>query len=448
MAQGEGFWFNPRDNSSVNVVRHELSLQDPDSQKILNFSPAGRSAVANLSAVEDEEKIKMVGVRTGLVRTRDWGKFLTIQFFANGNRRADILFALAELIRMYKEKDPDLKKLSKTTQDMAQNISRAWTLKIENIANNKSESVTPNILMQKALEDDFMEGVIMNDTIKDIHPTPKKLQEVDNLLRHHGYFQEAKEEDFNNVFTDKQITYSLDQRNSCLNEEKLSRVWQMTKNKGFLWGLISAQRGENDIQTNSNLMNQLKKDIRNHGYGFWELEGHWLEASDKQDERVDTKEAALFVGAPNNSDPDKFLNFMIDMTQKYNQDGSIYKNDPEADADIMLYQYKTMKNEKRVVDESHFPLGKLHPNKIGENYSKILGSGRTFIFESIVDTYIIPDCIEFDDKMIGFMTESELHTAYNRLQNEYCGSYSRSLIWSHSRKCIQKLLRERYSPCK
>lgn len=390
MAQGLGFWYSPKSNKAIEVSRHEIDIKNPNFQSALELHPAAVSSIGKLPATgKNEDAIKTIAVRAGQVRARDWQKFTTVQLFGTGNRLKDIVFSLVELIDGYKNKTDEFNALTKQTKAFAKLLSVSWKLKIDNLATGASESISPKELMDQYNDDDFLEEKDdeMERQIKDIPLSGELIKEAEAHLREHGFF---KEEDMDLLFESNCVRYSLDKHKTVINEEKLSRIWQLANKSDYVWGIITGYRGDADDKTNVSQNNKLKKDIRDQGYGFWELDGRWKE-TDAQGKKQDVGERSLFVAAPRGTDGNEFLDFMIEMTQKYDQDASVYKNDPSADADVMLYQYKTEEDGKRVVDEDHFSIGKFNPNKVGDAYSKILGTDRTFVFESITDSFILDE---------------------------------------------------------
>ena len=69
--------------------------------------------------------------------------------------------------------------------------------------------------------------------------------------------------------------------NYCINETKLSRIVENTKDS---FTIISAFRSELPIEENVRRHNELKKDLRDYGLGFTELIGFWDENTAPQDD--------------------------------------------------------------------------------------------------------------------------------------------------------------------
>jgi hypothetical protein len=155
-----------------------------------------------------------------------------------------------------------------------------------------------------------------------------------------------------------------------LNEASLGRVYQHYKKspeKGF--GIITAWRAGNTKKQNIELFKKLQNEIRSNGLGFFKLEGHWVECQDNnvpydecpQTELVASIEPAIFVPGIDEA-------LMKKLTKKYDQDASVYAG-PETKGKMHLV-FRDGKSQD---------IGKFHPGKIAQAYSKI--RGKTFTFE-------------------------------------------------------------------
>jgi hypothetical protein len=156
-----------------------------------------------------------------------------------------------------------------------------------------------------------------------------------------------------------------------INEESLSRVWQhMDSARPF--SLLTAFRSSHTRDENISRNKKLAAQIRNLGYGFFYLDGRWIENSGTPDEIL-VSEDTLFVIGPIGGD-EQFTNDMIEFGRQYNQDGVIVKN---TDG-IKIYG----KDGKAFHEFS-----KLNPGAIGQIYSK-LRTGKvadTFTFTEDAD---------------------------------------------------------------
>lgn len=171
-----------------------------------------------------------------------------------------------------------------------------------------------------------------------------------------------------------------------VNEEKLSRVWAMATKESGVFGLITAFRGDNSLKENTVLNKKLMSDVRSAGFGYWVLSGRWIETTE-DGKKIDVGEETLFISAPKDMENKgaKLKDFIIKMVKKYDQDAAVFKTDESKDV-IKLFIYKEWKDNKRVVSNKIISIGKFTPNKIADAYSKIRGSGRTFVFEGVIDT--------------------------------------------------------------
>lgn len=154
---------------------------------------------------------------------------------------------------------------------------------------------------------------------------------------------------------------------SQIYEGSLSRVWQHAESDRPI-ALITAFRGEYDRDENQRRNKQLAAIVRKMGYGFFFVDGYWIENQGTPEEEH-VSEDSLFVIAPEGSDK-KFRQQMIDLAAKYNQDGVLIKDQDGA----------------KVYDKSGdvmFDVGTLKPGKAGEMYTKLRNNKKsnTFVFE-------------------------------------------------------------------
>jgi hypothetical protein len=148
-------------------------------------------------------------------------------------------------------------------------------------------------------------------------------------------------------------------------EASLTRVWQHYEDKNRVFAILTAFRGEYDFDENKARNSALASDIRNLGYGFFYLDGYWIENEGTDNERR-VKEDSLFVSTQNTKD---FAKNILSLGKKYNQEAVVVKD--EEGARLLFSNGDTMN------------LGDLKPGKMGDIYSQLRGKGnRTFIFES------------------------------------------------------------------
>ena len=152
-----------------------------------------------------------------------------------------------------------------------------------------------------------------------------------------------------------------------IQEASLSRVWQHAKSDRPI-ALLTAFRGEYDRDENVRRNKELAATVRKLGYGFFFVDGYWIENQGTPEE-VHVSEDSLFVIAPEGTD-EKFRQQMIELGVKYNQDGVLIKD----------------KEGAKVYDKSGgvmFDVGTLSPGKAGEMYTKLRNNKKsnTFVFE-------------------------------------------------------------------
>lgn len=152
-----------------------------------------------------------------------------------------------------------------------------------------------------------------------------------------------------------------------LNEASLSRVWQHAESDRPI-ALLTAFRGEYDREQNVRRNKELAASIRKLGYGYFFVDGYWIE-NEGTPEEVHVAEDSLFVIAPEGSD-EKFRSQMIALGKKYDQEGVLIKDKDGAN----IYNN----------DGSSFNIGTLKPGKAAQIYTKLRTNKKanSFVFES------------------------------------------------------------------
>jgi len=74
-----------------------------------------------------------------------------------------------------------------------------------------------------------------------------------------------------------------------LNESSLSRIWQFVEDKNRQFGVMSAFRGDISPKENKQRHEELKKRVRDMGYGYIEMDGGY------EEEQGIVKEKSLFI---------------------------------------------------------------------------------------------------------------------------------------------------------
>ena len=157
-----------------------------------------------------------------------------------------------------------------------------------------------------------------------------------------------------------------------LDEASLGRVLQHIEGKKNVknWGMMTAYRYVNTPNQNKKLNKQLEAEIRAKGYGFFKVEGHWVECQDgnlsyndcPKNLLKDAVEESLFV--PNISAKD-----IHKLGKKYGQDAVIFGGEQTKGNATLIFKDGKVEN-----------IGKFSPDKIQQAYSKLKG-GKTFVFQ-------------------------------------------------------------------
>lgn len=156
-----------------------------------------------------------------------------------------------------------------------------------------------------------------------------------------------------------------------LDEASLGRVLQHIQGKKNVknWGMMTAYRYSNTPNQNKKLNKQLEGELRSKGYGFFKVEGHWVECQDGNlsyndcppNLLKDAIEESLFI--PNVSAKD-----IHKLGKKYGQDAVIFGGEQTKGNATLIFKDGKVEN-----------IGKFSPNKIQQAYSKLKG-GKTFVF--------------------------------------------------------------------
>lgn len=411
MAQGRGYWYNPINNVAVEVSRHEIEIMQKSAQMKLDLRQNVKEEINKLSPQSDEMEIKTLAVRAGLVRIRDWQKFLSIQLYASGNRLKDYLFGIVNLIDGFKNKTDEYKSWDKETQECAATIARSWTLKIDNLATKSSESLSPKQLMDKYDDEKFLEEKMdkkTNRPVTDI-PMDESLDKLMEKIEKKLFKEEKREEEIGLLFEDR--TFAAERARQGLNEDQgsMSRVLKHMTDPG-VFGIITAYRGDytdqpddkgrRNKQRQRDLINRMKK----LGYGVVKLYGAWDEGGG-----VGREESLLWFPLESNfTDMKKAGEQLFELTKKWSeefeQDGAIYRSVPDPEAPVMLWRHKetdwdtgktTIINDSikagkgyKLSDDVSGNEGKMYLNRIkkdlGDAWSQLYKGpkGRNFVFES------------------------------------------------------------------
>jgi len=129
---GDGFWLDPEKQQAHRVSKHELWVLEPDNARLAGIPPHVYERLKTLNPVKDEDEIRFAAIHAGLIRTRDHGNYISVQFAASPDRvRAFLRSAYLFLSQQSEDKYADL-----------------W---IDNLANNDSVRIPLDKLGERLL---------------------------------------------------------------------------------------------------------------------------------------------------------------------------------------------------------------------------------------------------------------------------------------------------------
>ena len=101
---GDGIWYNPRSGAVFNFGAHnthDVWLRSADNRIKLGLRPATIEYIESLPRNADSvDEIRLAAIRDGMVRIRDYGGSVTVQFQARRGLR-DLLFKINELLNRF-----------------------------------------------------------------------------------------------------------------------------------------------------------------------------------------------------------------------------------------------------------------------------------------------------------------------------------------------------------
>jgi len=157
-----------------------------------------------------------------------------------------------------------------------------------------------------------------------------------------------------------------------INESSLSSVWQHFNDPDRNVAILTAFRGEYTYEENVARNKTLAADLRKEGYGFFYVDGYWIENQGTENERK-VSEDSIFVIAPSSSD--SFAETIHKLGNQWDQDAVLVKD----------------RTGTRIInnDGSDFALGPIQPGKLGVLYTKLRNNKKanTFVFESERNDY-------------------------------------------------------------
>lgn len=157
-----------------------------------------------------------------------------------------------------------------------------------------------------------------------------------------------------------------------LNEFSLARIFQHTQTSSVAF--ISASRAGLPPSENSSREAQLKQAIRNAGYGYVRINGHYIEKHDDGAEIPVVEHSFMVIG----DDDGQLRSFAIKMGEQFDQDSILFK--PKG-ADAMLIGTTT--RASWLGHGATQNIGSFHPSRMGDFYSQY--KGKSFVFDNIAE---------------------------------------------------------------
>jgi len=151
-----------------------------------------------------------------------------------------------------------------------------------------------------------------------------------------------------------------------LTEASLSRVYGHFSDDKKQVAILTAFRGEFDREENISRNRELAAKIRQLGYGFFFVDGYWIENEGTAEEQH-VSEDSIFVIAP--ASKKDFVSQIHELGNEYNQDAVLVKNNSGVQ---LIYK-----------DGSIESLGDIKPGKLAQAYTRLRNNkqSNTFVFE-------------------------------------------------------------------
>ena len=157
-----------------------------------------------------------------------------------------------------------------------------------------------------------------------------------------------------------------------LAEVKMSRVYHHLVGDAPI-GIITAYRGEQTEEQSIQHNKALASSVRSAGFGFFWVDGAWIENEGTEDE-THVSEVSLFI-IGNESNDNKLFDFLQLSAQRFNQDGFVFK--ASYSTDVGVYDA----NGNLDMDFSQ-----VNMDKLSSIYTKLKTgphAGRSFFFEGV-----------------------------------------------------------------
>lgn len=106
---GFGYWLDPVKQQAWNVGRHELWVLEQRNAQAAGIPQPVYEHLLTLNPSEDQDEIRLAAIQAGMVRIRDHGNYISVQFAAERNRLRDVLLSVHKfLVEKTNDKYADL----------------------------------------------------------------------------------------------------------------------------------------------------------------------------------------------------------------------------------------------------------------------------------------------------------------------------------------------------
>ncbi len=96
---GNGYWLDPRQQQSYLVTRHELWVLDRENAERAGIPSEIYEHLVTLDPVRHQDEIRLAAIRCGLIRIRDHGNSISVQFSADPTQVSAYLQSVFQLLR-------------------------------------------------------------------------------------------------------------------------------------------------------------------------------------------------------------------------------------------------------------------------------------------------------------------------------------------------------------
>jgi hypothetical protein len=152
-----------------------------------------------------------------------------------------------------------------------------------------------------------------------------------------------------------------------LNEVSLAKVWSHATDVQTPIAIITTFRNEYPLEQNITRNKELASQIKQAGYGYFFVDGSFIENKGTPNEKRVKEDSVFIVGSKKSNNLKSLLkNWML----QYEQDAVLYKP---------IGTNKALSLNK---DGSESVLGEFHPNRIGSYMTKLKNRPGTFVFEA------------------------------------------------------------------